>query len=302
MAHLRRLLKPGRVGHAGTLDPLATGVLPVGLGQGTRVLEYLAGSSKSYRAKICLGITTDTYDSEGRVTAKASIDALTRPDIERAAARFQGWIEQRPPVYSALKRDGRPLYAYARAGEAVEALPRPVRIDSLAILHFEPPELEVQIECGTGFYVRSLAFDLGEVLECGAHLTELLRTRVGPFRLHDAVSLSVVEGAASAGSISQLLRALDTPLQDKPALILAESSCADLVNGKRIPIALSPPWRVPLFCRAYSTGGELVAVGQIGADACLQPLKVFPPGHRGPNLEQGPSDRIIDENGTRILG
>lgn len=285
VARVRRLTGQRRVGHAGTLDPLATGVLPLGIGQGTRVLEYLSEAGKAYAATIRLGVSTDTYDAEGQVTATTPIDAITREEIETALLPFQGQIEQIPPRFSALKRAGRPLYEYARAGIEIAIAPRSVQIDALRLKCYEPPELGLEIECGSGFYVRSLAHDLGEALGCGAHLTALARTRVGPFGLSDARAIETLEGAIEDDALVELLWSLDAPLRRDPAVILAEEHATAIVNGKNLRLPAGAPLIEGNRCRAYSSDGEMIAILLMAADGTLKPHKVFPAGRRGPNVE-----------------
>jgi tRNA pseudouridine55 synthase len=288
VARVRRLTGERRVGHAGTLDPLATGVLPLGLGQGTRVLEYLSGTGKAYVATVRLGIDTDTYDAEGSVVSTASTDGITREMVEAALQPFHGRIEQLPPRFSALKRAGRPLYDYARAGIEVEIAARSVQLDALRLRRCEPPDLEIAIECGSGFYVRSLAHDLGEALGCGAHLTELVRTRVGPFSLSDASSVGALEHAVAEDELINVLWSLDAPLRQDPAVILGAEHTQDIVAGKRLRLPPGASISGLRRCRAYSSEGEFVAVLAPSEDGGLRPQKVFPLGRRGPNIPHEP--------------
>ena len=171
-----------RVGHAGTLDPLATGVLPVCLGQATRVIEFLFDSTKTYRAQIELGITTDTYDSSGKVISIKDASGISREMVGSTLDRFRGPILQTPPMYSAIKHHGQPLYKLARSGIEVERKSRPAQIYGLEITDWQPPVVSLDIICGKGTYVRCLAHDLGEALGCGASMKSLVRLKVGPFQ------------------------------------------------------------------------------------------------------------------------
>ena len=190
---IRRVSGQRRVGHAGTLDPMATGVLLVCLGQGTRVAEYLMGGRKRYRASVVLGSTTDTYDAEGEVTSSGGLADFQRAEIETALAGFLGPIEQVPPIYSALKQGGEPLHRRARRGEVVEVRPRPVVIDEIRLLDWESPVVIFEVACSPGTYVRSLAHDLGQRLGSGAYLGSLVRLASGRFALEDATSLERLE-------------------------------------------------------------------------------------------------------------
>ncbi|HTE86564.1 MAG TPA: tRNA pseudouridine(55) synthase TruB [Dehalococcoidia bacterium] len=284
VARVRRLTHERRVGHAGTLDPMATGVLVLGIGQGTRVLAYLTDSRKSYQAVVRLGQTTTTYDADGELISEASIDSVSRESIDAALDRYRGAFEQLPPIYSAIKVAGRPLYRYARAGIDVAISPRLVRVDALTVSAFNPPFLGIEIECSAGFYVRSLAHDLGQVLGCGGHLADLRRIRAGPFSEGDALSLADLEGAIVSNNLPELLWSLDAPLRRQPAVILAETHARDITQGRAL--ALAPHVRGPeALCRAYSTSGELIAVLELAAEGVARPLKVFPEGRRGPNIE-----------------
>jgi tRNA pseudouridine55 synthase len=186
---VRRWAKQRRVGHLGTLDPLATGVLPLALGEATKLSQLLTHGRKEYRGEIRLGIETTTYDREGAVTAESSGPWPTRDELERALEPFRGRIQQVPPPYSAVKLGGEAAYALARRGEEVHLEPRDVTVFALDLVRYEPPLLEVVVECSAGTYLRSIAHDLGVALGTGAHLWQLCRTRSGPFVLEQAVSL-----------------------------------------------------------------------------------------------------------------
>ncbi len=231
VARVRRLAKQKRVGHAGTLDPAASGVLPILLGQATRVAEYLSESGKEYRATIRFGVVTDTYDAEGTVVRTAPV-TLTREAIEAALPGFLGWQMQVPPVYSAIKREGQPLYKLARAGEAVEVEARRVEIQALKIVSWEPPDLVLDVTCSKGTYIRSLAYDLGERLGPGAHLAGLVRTRSGPFHLESAITLETLERALVEGTWADHLFAPDEALLERRAAILESASETRLRNGQ----------------------------------------------------------------------
>jgi len=195
VARVRRVLRTRRVGHTGTLDPAATGVLIVLVGKATRLAQFFVDLDKEYRGRMTLGVETDTQDAEGAVVARRDASGVTRRDVERALEGFVGGIEQVPPMVSALKRGGTPLYVLARRGEVVEREARAVRVDRFRMLSFEPPEVEFELACSRGTYVRTLAADVGGRLGCGAHLSALVRTRVGPFGVEQALSLEEV-GAA----------------------------------------------------------------------------------------------------------
>ena len=289
VARVRRLTRQKRVGHAGTLDPAATGVLPILLGQATRVAEYLSASGKAYRAVIRFGRETTTYDREGEVTRTAepeALAALTLAHIEAALPAFLGEQEQLPPIYSAIKRDGQPLYALARAGKAVVVEPRRVRIDALRVVVWNSPDLTLDVECGKGTYIRSLAHDLGQRLGAGAHLAALTRTRSGPFTLDHAITLEQLKQALATEAWRDRLFAADEALLDWRAVILSAASEARMRNGQPLRFARRPHPQ-PLSqgargedappARAYSADGRFLGIVLWSAEqTAWQPHKVLP--------------------------
>jgi tRNA pseudouridine55 synthase len=287
VARVRRLAHQKRVGHAGTLDPTADGVLPVCLGQATRLVEYLSERGKAYRATIRFGMVTDTYDSEGAVIREAPV-ALTQAQIEAVLPSFLGEQMQVPPIYSAIKVGGRKLYELARAGEAVAAAPRQVRIDALTIASWHSPDLVLDVECGKGTYIRSLAYDIGERLGPGAHLAALTRTRSGPFALAQSLTLETLEAALADGAWREHLYAPDAALQGWRAAILAPPSEARMRNGQPLsfapelagPAALPQPSGGPAanrdLLRAYATDGRFLGLLRWDGDRSVwQPHKVL---------------------------
>jgi tRNA pseudouridine55 synthase len=264
VARVRRLAHQKRVGHAGTLDPLATGVLPILLGQATRVAEYLSESGKAYRATIRFGIVTDTYDAEGRVVRESPV-ALTEAAVAGILLEFLGEQMQVPPAYSAIKRAGQPAYVLARAGEAVSLAPRPIVIYSLRLVSWQLPNLVLDVECGKGTYIRSLAYDLGQRLGPGAHLTGLIRTRSGPFTLAQCVTLEALEAALASEGWRDHLYAPDEALLDHRAAILGPAHEARVRNGQPLvfPVpadsATQPPREGELL-RAYTTDGRFLGI------------------------------------------
>ncbi|MEK7681273.1 MAG: tRNA pseudouridine(55) synthase TruB [Chloroflexota bacterium] len=267
---IRRLSGERRVGHGGTLDPMATGVLPLGLGQGVRVLQFLESVTKVYRAVVRLGATTDTDDAEGRVLAERPVPAVSREALEAALDRFRGRIQQVPPRYSALKRGGTPLYKMARAGKEVTVDARTVTVLRLDLLAVDLPLLTLDVECGKGTYIRAIARDLGEDLGCGAHLQALERKRVGPFALEQGFGLVDAEDALREGRGEEMLEPIDVVLTHLAAAILGEEKTRAVRNGQSVAFPADETEQ----CRAYSWDGELVAIlrpnGQL-----WQPYKVF---------------------------
>ena len=238
VARVRRVAGQKRVGHTGTLDPLATGVLVVCLGRATRLVEYVVGLPKRYEAIVRLGQSSTTYDAEGEITAERPLPPdLTTAQLATALHPFTGAIEQRPPMYSAIKKNGQPLYKLARQGETIDIPPRPVTIYELAITHWEAPLLHLSVACSAGTYIRSLAHDLGEALGCGGHLVGLVRSAVGEFTLESAVHL---EGL-TAENMGQHLLPPATAVGHLPLLAIDDTAAQALLMGQAIPRASHHP-------------------------------------------------------------
>lgn len=262
-----------RVGHAGTLDPMATGVLLVGVGTATRVTEFLMEHPKRYRAEITLGVATDTLDAEGQVTRVADRVDVSRQEVEAALATFIGTIEQIPPMYSAVKKDGQKLYALARQGIAVEREPREVEIRQLDVVKWDPPRVTVDIECSKGTYVRAIARDLGDMLDMGAHVSRLIRTASGHFTVEDASELDKVTQALEEGWWMLLIHPLDEALLDYEALIVDRQNEERIRHGQMIEAP--QPAGTP-YARVYSQDGHFLAVVRYdGWTRKWHPSKVF---------------------------
>ena len=271
---IRRLLGQRRVGHAGTLDPLACGVLVIGVGHGTRLIEYLAATRKTYRARILFGRTTTTDDSAGDLLEERPVD-VDPATVRAALEQFSGTIAQVPPAYAAVHVQGTRAYVRARRGEAVTLTPRHVTIFGLELLELRLPRLSLEVECSTGTYVRALARDLGEALGCGAHLEALTRTQVGAFSLQDAVPLSQLADRAADQGWDTVMLPLDWPLRHWPACHLSAEEATQVMNGMRVAVsgAVCPGQ----FARAYDPQGRLLAVLQAVdfPTPLWQPVKVF---------------------------
>jgi tRNA pseudouridine55 synthase len=237
---VRRLLGQKSVGHAGTLDPMATGVLLVCVGQATRVADYLMAGRKVYRATVELGRETDTYDVEGATLATAAVPDLTDADLRAALARFTGVIEQTPPAYSAIKQAGVPAYRKARRGEAVALPPRQVTIHSIDLMEWRSPYVVLDVTCDPGTYIRSLAHDLGETLGCGGTLAKLTRLQSGNYRVEDGISLDALALAAQAGQITRYLHPLRAALSALTSVPVDPETVARLVHGQPIPCSTLP--------------------------------------------------------------
>lgn len=268
VAKIRRGLKIKKVGHAGTLDPMATGVLIVCLGGATRLSEYVMASTKRYQAKVQLGVVTDTYDAEGEVVQIRDASAITSEAVIQGLNNFRGSIQQVPPMYSAIKKDGRKLYDLARAGETIERESRPVTIEHLEVSNWSPPQFTLDVVCSAGTYIRSLAYDLGEVLGVGAHLTGLTRVASGGFTLESAVTL---DNVLSASDWSNWLVSPTTALSHYPAVHLTSADVENIQFGRAIVSVDSIEGQTAF---AYDEAGELVAV-LIGHSGLWRPHKVF---------------------------
>ena len=265
------------VGHGGTLDPVATGVLPICFGQATRVMEYLVEATKDYRAVIELGVTTDTYDAMGEVTARAKTIGVTSADLEQAMESFKGVTAQIPPMYSALKRRGKRLYDLARAGIEVEREPREVEVLGITLVDWSPLLATLDVRCGRGFYMRSFAHDLGQALGCGAHLKNLVRLRTGPFQISDALPLPEAERKLTDGSWGEHLYAPDVVLQNLPAMVVGKSREDMIKHGRGLyPGLRMASARPNERCRVYSADGRFLAVVTFDAsEQHWRPEKVF---------------------------
>ena len=275
VAWSKRLTGEKHVGHAGTLDPLATGVLPICFGQGTRIVQFLIDTSKSYLAEIELGVTTDTFDSEGRVIQRADPRGVTMLQIEEALVAFRGIIEQVPPIYSALKYHGRRYYELARAGIRIKPKPRRVEISNLELVDCQLPIITVKAECSKGTYIRSLAHDLGQHLGYGAYLKSLIRLRCGPFLIEDALPIPQIEDAFQQGTWKELLHPVDSPLLNWRAVIVDKRDELAIRNGCSLPLGEGYS-RLDEYCRAYSPDGHFIAVLRFVSEKKLwHPEKVF---------------------------
>jgi tRNA pseudouridine55 synthase len=279
VAMVRRLTKEKRVGHAGTLDPMATGVLPVCVGQATRLVEYLVDTSKAYRAEIELGLTTDTYDMEGQITQRCDVTGITQEQLTAALLTFLGPISQMPPMYSAVKHHGQPLYKLARAGVTVERKARSAMVYSIELTKWQAPVATVEIVCGKGTYIRAIANDVGNMLGCGASLKSLTRLYCGIFRLADAVTPAELEEACRAGYCEDLFYPMDSILAKWPAVIVGEELERFIRNGNAVSLLDEPSVTHSTFCRAYTGNGFLLGVLRLNQETGLwHPDKVFVSG------------------------
>lgn len=254
---VRRALGQKKVGHTGTLDPMATGVLPVCVGEGTKIAQFITEATKAYDATLKLGATTDTLDAEGKVLLTRPVPALDAATLEAAFARFRGPQQQVPPMYSAVKVGGKRLYELARAGEEVERAARDVTVYELVLRDFSADEVKFSVTCSKGFFVRTLAAELGETLGCGGHLVALRRTQSGPFTLAQAMPLAEVQ-ALGPKAAARLVPLVDA-LADLPEVQVTEAEAARVRHGGVVEVA-SPKAGV---VRVMGPGGVLLAVADV---------------------------------------
>ncbi len=270
---VRRVLGQKRVGHAGTLDPAATGILLVCAGQATRLVEYLVPGTKTYQGAIVLGRSTNTYDREGETTGEADTRHLERELVEDAMAGFIGEIEQVPPAYSAIKRDGIPAYKLARKGKSVDLPARRIRIDSFELVEWECPRLDFRIVCQSGTYVRSVAHDLGAALKTGGYLESLSRTASGSWKIEDSISLEELEDAGAGDRRDELIKPLSGVLPDMPKVTISDQEAGRLGHGQALELEVDGQ---PGTIGAWTSAGRLVAVLVPGGPNRWNPKKVFP--------------------------
>lgn len=268
----RLLFRAAKGGHTGSLDPLATGLLPLCFGEATKIAGLLIGSSKAYAADCLLGVSTDSADANGNVIDTRPVPQLDAQMIEHALARLRGKIQQVPPIYSALKRDGERMYERARRGESIEMESREVEVHRFDLVEQQGNRLRLHVECGSGTYVRSLVRDLGEALGCGAHVTVLRRLWVEPFRLPQMLTLTELETVATGGieALDRLLMPIEAGLVGYPDTILDEADSAKLRQGQAVPVS-GPPG----ICLAKSQDGRLLAMAEKGSDGLLRTLRGF---------------------------
>jgi tRNA pseudouridine55 synthase len=273
VALVRRRLGLKRVGHAGTLDPDATGVLPILLGEATKLMAYLADQDKEYVATLRLGVTTDTGDLGGRVLENRPVAPLDRAALEAACRPFVGRIKQVPPMYSAVHHGGRRLYELAREGLEVVREPREVLIHAIEVQEVAPPHVRLRVVCGKGTYLRSLAADLGAALGCGAAVERLVRTRVGPFALDDTVSWEAL-AAEPAAVLWARVQPAESALAGWPVLRLDARATARFEHGQ--PAEIAPAGTAPgALVRVHAAEGRFLGVGEVAAGGRTRPVRVL---------------------------
>jgi tRNA pseudouridine55 synthase len=278
VAKVRSLLKAAlpaavKVGHVGTLDPMATGVLPLAVGKATKAVQYLVAEKKTYRAVMKLGERTDTQDATGALQSRASqaaIDGIDGARIEAVCREFLGPIRQLPPMYSAVKVAGTPLYKAARAGVEVARTPREVVIASMRVLEVDGPLVTIEVECSKGTYIRTLCADIGDRLGVGAHLARLERLRVGSFKLEQAMTLERIEAMIRSGAIDELLTSVDTVLAHLPVVVVDDAAAERIGHGAPVPVSVSggpAPWRLDQIVRVRRNEGDVIAIGRMAVES-----------------------------------
>lgn len=270
----RRLFDARKAGHTGNLDVLASGLLPLCFGEASKFSSFLLDADKRYLAECRLGVTTSTGDAEGEILTRADATAITRTELERVLPRFRGEIEQIPPMYSALKHQGQPLYKLAREGKTVARKPRRVRIHGIDITACNGPDFSMDVRCSKGTYIRTLAEDMGRTLGCGAYLTGLRRLASGPFSLTDALDFGQLEGLAGQGqaSLDAVLLPVDAALGALPVVTLGEDSAYYLCQGQAVRIGDGfQSGRV----RVYAGGGAFLGLGDLDAAGTLVPKRLI---------------------------
>jgi tRNA pseudouridine55 synthase len=271
---VRRILHEKRIGHTGTLDPLATGVLVLCVGKATRIAQYLEAGEKEYKAVMRLGVSTDTLDAGGQVVATKSYTPPEKQRIIEVMKGFTGSSMQRPPAYSAVKVAGVPSYRLAREGRAELLKPRPITIFSIELTAFEDPLVSLLVRCSKGVYIRTLCAEIGDVLGMGAHLAGLERTSSGSFSIDRAVTLDQLQAMMTAGTVEQVVTPIDDALAEFPAVPISETETARVMNGNAISCPLSIANITSERVRLHSPAGRLLGLARIVAGV-LKPDLVF---------------------------
>ena len=271
---VKRLFKASKAGHTGNLDPLATGLLPICFGEATKISSFLLDSDKRYIGTCKLGVRTSTADAEGEIQETRPVGEINEQQIREVLESFCGQIEQIPPMHSAIKVNGTPLYKLAREGKEIERKSRQVTIYEIKLLRLEGDELEIDLLCSKGTYVRTLAEDIGEALGCGAHLSALRRTVSGPFQLEHAVTLPELEHLAESGfeALDELLVPMEEALSDWPMVSMSENTAYYLQQGQAVQVPRAP---TSGWVRLHRDDGKFLGIGQILEDGRVAPKRLI---------------------------
>ena len=274
LQRIKRIYRARKAGHTGSLDRLASGLLPICFGEATKLSGYLLNADKHYIATFLLGVTTSTGDAEGEVVSRCPVPALSATTIERAVAPFRGEIEQIPPMHSALKHKGKRLYQLAHEGIVVERQPRGVTIHRFDVLHTEGERIEVEVLCSKGTYIRTLAEDLGTALGCGASVVALRRIGAGPFTAADMMELAAIESLAETGSsaLDASLRPLEAAVSQWPMVLLPEGVAFYLRKGQPV---LMPHAPTEGWVRIHTERAGFIGVGEVLDDGRIAPRRLF---------------------------
>ena len=279
LQEVKRLYRAQKAGHTGSLDPQASGLLPICFGEATKLSAYLLDADKAYEGTCKLGVITRTADAEGEVVETRPVEGIDEARVQAVLARFIGEIQQVPPMHSAVKVNGQPLYKLAHQGLEIEREPRTVTIHELEMTRLEGDELDIRLRCSKGTYVRALAEEIGEALGCGAHLSALRRTRAGPFHIDEAVSLAELEALAESGreALDARLLPMETALADWPAVRLSDNSAWYLTQGQPVLVPQAP---TSGWVRLYQGETRFLGVGQVLDDGRIAPRRLVGLGGR----------------------
>ena len=286
VSRIKKLTGEKRVGHAGTLDPAASGVLPICFGHGTRVIEYLMDSTKDYRAEIEFGKTTDTYDATGSITSSKDSSFVDKNQIETILNTFLGEIQQVPPIFSALKHKGKPYYELARVGIDIEIPSRSVTIHNVTVRDWQPPVVTIDVTCGKGTYIRSIAHDLGQIIGCGAYMKSLVRRKYGPFSIDNSISSDELEQVRTENYWQRYIHPIDSVLLHLKAIVVNDDSRQNIQNGRPIENIVIVSQTLTdqsqsaecqeTHCRAYGLDGRFLGILRyVTETGQWQPEKVF---------------------------
>lgn len=271
LQEVKRIYKAKKAGHTGSLDPIATGLLPICFGQATKITEYFLDSDKRYETLIRLGVTTDTLDIEGQVVQTRGVD-VSEQQLQQALDLFKGQIKQIPPMYSALKKDGQPLYKLARKGKEIEREARDMTVFELTAKRIDDMHVKLDVHCSSGFYIRQLAYDLGEALGCGAHVVELRRTASKALNIEQALTLDQIKQFESQEQMDEHLYPIDSMLQFMPDIILPEQEATKLTYGQQLEYNGD---KIDGLFRIYDSNQRFIAIAEVNEKGMIKTHKVF---------------------------